>query len=377
MKRFVRNVLLFLIPVALYFAVTEIPFYYAGYVTHELSDVDRCIELQRNNPSSLYGFGYSEQTEYYKLTNADYFSAPVIALGTSRVMQFKGAYFSKDFYNCGGAVGGNYNQYRNFLENLSYTPDLIILGLDAWVFNGNWNDIFGTVDHFVPIEKLEKTGADKASIAHHIRSDWRKKWDFDDLNTFGNNLGFNGRIKDSGYMIDGSYYYGDMYRYPEIQSDYRFVQTLEQIAAGTARFAWEDHIDPNTLDQLKNLLDYCRAHQIEVVGFLTPYPPAVYHAMADSGNYAYLDEIEPACAELFRHYGYEFYNYMNVEDFPVDDYCFMDGIHGSEVVYAYIAKDMLAKGSVLSACIDADVLTGLLADAYDGRSFYHPDERPD
>ena len=376
MKRFVRNILLFLIPVMLYFAVTELPFYYAGYVTHELSDVDRCIALQRENPSSLYGFGYSEQTEYYKLMNADYFQAPVIALGTSRVMQFKAAYFSTDFYNCGGAVGGNYNQYRNFLQNLSYTPDLIILGLDAWVFNGEFNDTLGTVDHYIPIEKLEKGSAEKASIAHRIRADWKKKWNFDDLNAFENNLGFNGRIKDSGYMMDGSYYYGDVYRYPEIQGDYRFVQMLEQITTGTFRFVWEDHIDPETLVQLENFLAYCRENHIEVVGFLTPYPPAVYHAMKDSGHYAYLDEIEPACSELFRRFDYEFYNYMSVENFPVDDDFFVDGIHGSEVLYAYIAQDMADQGSVLSSHIDTDVLDGLLAGAYDGRSFYNPDERP-
>ena len=131
MKKFIRNIVLFLIPVLLYYSVWKVSFYYAGFISKEISDVDDCISYQRENPDSLFGLGYTDPTQYYKLTNADYYQAPVIALGTSRVMQFRDLYFKDFFYNCGGAVGGNYLEYKNFLENLEYKPDVIILGLDA------------------------------------------------------------------------------------------------------------------------------------------------------------------------------------------------------------------------------------------------------
>ena len=140
MKKFLCNIILFILPLVCFIIISVGPFYYAGFITHEFTDVNACIELQQSNPTSLFGLGYSDQTIYYKLQNANYYKKAVIALGTSRVMQFNSIYFKDNFYNCGGAVAGNYSEYKNFLENLSYRPDVIILGLDAWVFNDNWNN---------------------------------------------------------------------------------------------------------------------------------------------------------------------------------------------------------------------------------------------
>ena len=68
-------------------------------------------------------------------------------------MQFKDVFFEKSFFNCGGAVAGNYNEYENFLKNLEYKPECILLGLDTWVFNDAWNQSCGDYSSFEKIEK--------------------------------------------------------------------------------------------------------------------------------------------------------------------------------------------------------------------------------
>lgn len=128
MKRFLRNFFIFIIPF-LCLGIASAPFVYVGFETGEISSFDRLIQDQRLDKSIYIGMGYNEQTGYYKLQNANYYQADVVALGTSRVMQFKSDYFSESFYNCGGAVAGNYDEYINFLRNLDYKPKAVIVGL--------------------------------------------------------------------------------------------------------------------------------------------------------------------------------------------------------------------------------------------------------
>lgn len=54
------------------------------------------------------------------------------------------------------------------------------------------------------------------------------------------------------------------------------------------------------------------------------------------------------------------------------DYYFIDGFHGSEVSYAYILKDMVSRGSIISDYVDINKIDSLIENAYDGRTFYNP-----
>lgn len=372
MKKFVKNIVLFLMPFLL-LAAGMIPFYIKALKCGELVDIEDAIELQRENCNSLMGLGYNEQTSYYKLINADYYKADVLALGTSRVMQFKKEFFQGTFYNCGGSVHGNYNEYLNFLENLDYKPKCILLGLDAWVFNDAWNQSCGDYSNYVKIQKIHRS---KGIMLKSMIQDWiNGKWTFDDLGNYPDNIGFNGCIKDEGFMCDGSYYYGNVYRNPEEDGDYLFADTLKRIENGVSRFEWGDHIDQDTLEQLDKLLSYCTQNDIEVIGFLPPFAPTVYETMEETGNYGYLAEIEPACVDLFNRYNFEFYNYMDGAYFDVTDDYFIDGFHGSEIVYGYIIKDMVSKGSEISSYTDLHHTDNILENAYDGRTFYDPDKR--
>lgn len=372
MKRFIKNIFLFFLPVIV-LILGIIPFYLSAISCGEFVGIDKNIEKQRENHNSLLGLGYNEQTEYYKLTNANYYKADVLALGTSRVMQFKGGFFQVSFYNCGGAVYENYNQYINFLKNLNYKPPCILLGLDAWVFNDAWNQSCRDYNEYVEIKEMNH---DKGAMLKSIIQDWfGKKWQFSNLDDYSENIGFNGRIKDEGYMYDGSYYYGNCYREPEKQEDYLFANTILRIENGFWRFEWGDHIDQDTIAQLDNLLLYCSQNEINVIGIVAPFAPTVYEKMEKSGNYGYLAEIEPACKLIFDKYGFEFYNYINASLLNVTDDYFIDGFHGSEVLYGYMLMNMMENGSEVENYININNLSYLLENAHDGRTFYDPDSR--
>ena len=105
------------------------------------------------------------------------------------------------------------------MENINYILEIVIIGLDAWVFNDVWNA--GCAEHH-NFQEIKKVDRGIIPLMKAIVGDWiSKKWSADDLNSYPGNIGFNGRVKDTGFMYDGSYYYGDIYR-GSTSLDYEF-----------------------------------------------------------------------------------------------------------------------------------------------------------
>lgn len=367
MKKFIIRFLLFLIP--FYFVgILILGVYHAGYETGEFCDFDELIQEQRKNHSVFIGMGYNENTAYYKYTNVNYYQPEIIALGTSRVMQFHDTYFCTGFYNCGGAVGWNYDEYLNFMKNLKYTPKVVIIGLDQWVFNPAWSQYCLEYSDYQPIEMLNRN---KMSMEGKMIKDFiAGKWNFDNIDSYSINYGFNGRVRDRGFQWDGSYYYGDVYRSPEDNKDYMFADTFARIDGGYGKFEWGEHIDKQTCEYLIALLEYCYEEGIEVVGFTPPFAPSVNDRMAASSNYGYLSEISPRCREIFGEYGYEYFDYTDVRELGLDDACFIDGFHGGEVVYACLVRNMTTQGSCLQKYVDVKILDSLLDHSYNHLMLY-------
>ena len=172
------------------------------------------------------------------------------------------------------------------------------------------------------------------------------------------------RIKDTGFRWDGSYYYDDVYRCPSFQKDYLFTDTFNRIDNGDRRFEWGEHVDYETYEYLDTFLKYCYENNITVIGFTPPFAPSVYNKMIASGKYGYLTEIDDMCEQLLAKYDYEYYSYMSGDILGTEDSYYVDGFHGSEVVYAYIIKDMLSHQSSIGQYIDEDRLNDLLNNSY-------------
>lgn len=348
-----------------------LPFYIAGCTTGEFNSTERNIKLQKKNEARLIGCGYNEQTRYYKFLNCEQRRTKIIALGTSRVMQFKEQFFNTDFYNCGGAVGSNYDEYINYLKNLSFNPEVIVLGLDSWVFNEKWNKNLRTYTDF---EKIEPIKRNKLSMLISIFGSWliKKKWTFDDLKKYRDNVGFNGRIKNEGFLNDGSYYYGYIYTNPESSGDYQFKDTYTRINNGCYGFEYGDIIDNKTLELLDDLLKYCSDKNIYVIGFVPPFAPSIYDKMMQSNNYKYVNQLDE-CKRIFDKYNFEYYNFVDGGEIKdTDDSCFIDGFHGSEIVYGRMCLSMIDDNSKLLKYLDCDRIQFLLKNAYNGLLFDKP-----
>lgn len=369
MKKFVKDFLLYMLPFFILIFIYLL-FVLTGYAAGEYKSIKGAIVKQRKDHTIILGLAYNEQKAYYKLENVNYYQKEVIALGTSRVMQFKDVYFKNNFYNCGGAVSGNFDEYRNFLQNMTYKPKVILLGLDTWIFNEEWSSGCDRYEDYTEIQMIDRKRI--AMTNHMIRDYIDGKWSYNRLETYSNNIGFNGKIKDSGFMYDGSYYYGSVYRHPETERDSEFKDTMVRMENGNRGFEYGDQIDNRSIGYLEEFLDYCSYNNIYVVGYLTPFAPMVYQEMKESGNYEYLEEIPSVCDLLFKKYGFHFFDYKDGGTLGVTDAYFIDGFHGSEVLYGMLMKDMSSNDNELKQYVDTAKLETLLSAPYNELLFEQP-----
>lgn len=328
------------------------------YISNELMPVDDVIKNQlSNNKAYLYGLAYSNQDAYYKKELLIQSKPTVLALGTSRVMQFRSYFFAKDakFTNAGGGIANIY-QFIPFFENISSAvkPDIIIIGLDQYFFNDNWNDN----NRFDP--KSYKRSLNNIPTATSIITDssyalfkdiLKRKVKLKQLASFSGEqkVGMSAIMNSDGFRNDGSYRYGSRVTSPQKLDDYQFRDTFNRIKCGNNRFEYGSYVSKSAVNELDSILSYCKKKNIYVIGFLPPFAPSVVDRMKKEGvKYKYLWQINPIVTPIFERYKYKFFDFTDMTEFGSTDREFIDGFHGSDITYAKIFVSMSKSVSLLN-----------------------------
>lgn len=369
MKRFLTRALAwFLLPALTLFLLFTAVLYRTGELSAPESWVERTLAGENLvvEPNFLGDF-----TLWYKSEMACRRSAEVLALGNSRIMQLRGCMLPRaDFYNAGGAGNmlGMYLPFLRFLEENGALPSTLILTLDTYYFIDAWansydeNSVWDYPYVSTPFaQALATTARRYGAGSYTLRQVFSASRRY---------IGLPACARSSGFGPDGSYYYGTQAEDDAI--DLTFVDALGRVQIGSSRFEYADQLAPSTLEMLDRLLAYCDEHSIQVVAFLPPYAPTVYQAMAESGNYGYLDLVYPALCGVFEaHPGQAVFDFTSMPD--TTDEMYVDGFHGGDVVYAMILRE-LAQNSVLGQYTDAETLNALIASAQNPRVILPPAE---
>lgn len=279
----------------------------------------------------------------------------VIALGNSRVLQFRSRFFkpTKTFYNAGGTVGLNAKIYADFLENLpsGYQPEIVIFGLEQSEFASQPFDVVGSkpILH-VRLRELKNQLLIFVSATRNFYIDlFNRKFSFATLYTPDTNFfsfGINARVNRNGYRSDGSYFFGKFMRDPDdpYNDDYKFKKSSLNIEVGRDHFKHAAHVHPEALVEVDKILSASADRGIKVVGFFPPYPQELYQKMLSLGDrYGYLNELYPAVAPIFKKYGFKLYNFSDSRAAGASDDKAIDGLHLSERtalrMFLIMAKD--------------------------------------
>jgi len=378
MKKFAAKLLLLLLPITALYGFPLLVL----LVSKELVSVPRVVNLQSSTPTLvLYGTAYSNRTMWFK-RNAVLARAPsVIALGTSRVLQFRSKFFkdSGTFFNAGMGVEQMWD-FASFLEHIPQgkEPKLILLGLDQWLFNANWAS-GATTELIDDSNRLDTVLHKNWTIYQDYAAG---KFSLARLITFGDQnygrIGLTAIVNKDGFRNDGSYYYGKYIANPlsPENEDFQYKKTLQMIANGEAWFVYGDHVFANSLTELERFLRLTQEKNIHVVGFLPPYAHQIYtKLMAMPDQYHYMTEIVSAVAPLFKKYGYSFRDFSDVASLGCTDSETIDGFHASEKAYLRLFLSLIEQDPQLSmVAANGEYLRKRLAEAESSYVVFGNDE---
>lgn len=359
-RLFIKRLALFASPIILILALPLYIFLISG----EGTSADSVIKAQTVSKNMvLYGLGYSNPTLYYKLRSVVMRQPDVIALGSSRVMQFRSDLFlpGVNFFNAGGGVE-KIKHLRMFLGRIprGQEPKMIIVGLDQVFFNYNWDSMISddAARRYSFYDKPEDIFLTRwfdiykdffvkryYSIGELARSDGVER-----------RIGLSAVIKNFGFRNDGSNRQGYVLPRGKMAAD-DFSKQLEQFNRNQAWFAAGSQVNREALNEIDIFLTEAEERGIYVVGFLPPYSAFIYKKMkADEKDFAYFFQIESALKPIFNKHQFAFYNFSSTADIDALDNEMLDIFHPSEKVVARLFIKMAEDNAVLKKIANLDYI---------------------
>lgn len=299
----------------------------------------------------------------YKLELIKNKKPEIIALGSSRVMQFREESFNTKFITAGGAM--NFlNEGYSFLKEMTkyHKPRLIILGLDFWWFNENY---------YQPslVNNLEEKSTNIKDKINKILSDIIKneidfkifKYISRDKNDITNyqNIGIRSLEYSNGFRKDGSYQYSQFILGDKENSDISFSNTFNRIDNGNRRFEYANHISKERVEIFNKIIKFAKNNDIKLILFIPPLANEVVEKMDNLGNkYNYINEFR----NLINNTGIEHYDFHDMRNYYKDSCEFVDGFHAGDVTYQRILAKMYDSNSSISKYLNIDLIRKFIDD---------------
>lgn len=315
----------------------------------EFLDVKQIYAIQTGPGSEivLYGSGIFNSSDNLKLYAYGQRKPKIIALGSSRVLEFRQDFFIEPFYNLGTTVHNIEDAVNTTSKLLElHTPEVIIFGVDFWWFNDQET-------RFQPLEARTKNVIDPAHLLKPFIWLKDKKISIREyfniqLNRNKRHLGVRGKIDSSGIGPDGSYYKTDMVTTNNpTKNDVDFANTKKMIVNGTNRFVYGQSASDAYIAKFVNLVNSLERKGVKVVIFFPPLPIEVNNFMGKYAHeYTYIDDLKEKLSKA----NLQLYDYTDAsKQISTTDCEFVDGYHGGDVLYAKILKDIASKHPILAS----------------------------
>lgn len=296
----------------------------------------------------LYGTAINQNTFSYKLELIKKQKPEVIALGSSRVMQFRDFMFNKSFVNAGGAMN-HLNEGLKFVNLMlnKHKPKYVILGLDFWWFN----DKYKQPNHFSYHEN-QGNNISYYKVKKFINLLYNNKINLKDLTLENNftkykNLGFQSYYLSNGFRKDGSYLYGSNIFGLRESSDIKFNDTLSRVKIGDRRFQYGDNYSLIRYRILQKIISVLELNNIQVILFIPPISSIVLENM-DNKNYSFINKFTN---NLLNDYNViDYHNYAR--EISKNDCEFVDGFHSGDI----LIQRILLNEKIFSNIINRNIL---------------------
>ena len=326
---------------------------YLLYRFNENLDINQSVEKQ-SNENILYGRLLIGQDAIYKMEMTKKLKPEIVVIGSSRVMPFRREFFNDNltFYNAGGSMP-SIDRGIEFVNDITkvYTPKVVILGIDLWSLNGNFNEEDDIRRDLIDSGFVHRRLFLYGSLFNNLTNGNIKKLGvslFNDLDYQGmldpfehrRAVGLLASINGDGFRSDGSYQYGGIISNKTI-SDKNFEDTHKRIAHGGSRFEYASRVDQARLKKVTKLIGLLRSKGIEVVVFAPPFAHEIYETMDNSLHHkGFLQDFRISIKQVCEQESVSFYDFSDVTWYGSNDSETIDGFHGSETSYAKLILAM-------------------------------------
>lgn len=363
---------LFLLPFAAVFLLLTGMLVYVG----ESMPLGMVAALQQQRDDVLYRPQYGNRDQQFKALSVNLRRPEVLALGSSRILQFRAAFFDKNpdaFYNA-AAPAWRLPQVSRLLHSI--TPDamprVLILAIDPPWFNDAYEgDIFPSdltdtenillADRSFAQDVLtgKNFAANGIDLGRYLRRD-------EPGGSGGLALGLRAIRDGHGFRSDGSEQYGDFLVAGFLHPSFMLDNHLMWMRNGEQMYVYGDTVSETALAELAALLDFAAAHDIQVIGFLPSYAPDLWARMMRRGNHRYIEALTPRLREIFAARGMPFFDFSDGLSVDTPDAEFFDGWHASELGNLRLYLKMLAAlPDVLGQYSNERALMEIAANAHD------------
>lgn len=334
MRKFISKFFLVLLPVLLLSGAL------AGLAWHtgEALPIAHVVQRQQSDPTIIYGTSRLENIMPLKLATAAMRQPDVLILGSSRLLQMRDQFFTRQPDKVYNASGGGWQlgvmiQYYHLLDPEN-RPKIMILGLDQVWFNSdsNVNLLIGGQN---PNKRYDFDVIRNASVAV-MQSLLSGKLSLQDMLQHQdsiyhhNTIGLTALERSFGYRADGSLQQGLLIASRAMQ-DASLAQHITYFATTNAyNYVLGDRVRVDTLERLDAFLAELHDDGVMVLGVTAPYHYQIYDAMQESGEYTYIDKAVPMIEAIFGAYGFDYYYFDDLREYGAGYNDWYDGWHVTE-----------------------------------------------
>jgi hypothetical protein len=317
--------------------------------------IDR--QLAAQDGAVLFSSAINQHAYNYKMVLLDRIKPRVVAIGSSRAMQVRGRFFKESFTNLGGATN-NIAELELVANHLAVEqpPRLQLLFLDPWWFNERFPGNTSSA-HIPEFPKI--ISADLILAA--IRAIRQGNWIAASLKSA--NLGIYALLINEGFSKDGSFDYIGTTSGEHRSSDEHFSDLLKRIADNRDRMEKSTRPDPLFVRRMCHILSTLKKSAAHLIVITPPFSSVVWQRMM-GGGYEYIAQTHADLRTCSP--GTDFFDFSDPARIPGSTDCeFIDGIHGGDVIYARILRQIALQDPELKKYLD-DEFTDRFVHEYSG-----------
>lgn len=316
---------------------------------------DCVVARQLSGEKRLYSSGLNQSSFHYKMNLLRAVKPQVIAVGSSRAMQVRSAFFNARFINLGGAVNsvGELEALVDLLAQSEYHTKVAFVFVDPWWFNSNYAALDTGRAKLQPPTQVISLGVAKAALSAMNNGNWVAQ------SRHSNNLGIHAILTGDGFGSDGSYYYTGLVTGAHRSSDVTFADTLGRIRNGNRRFEHGERADTALLRRACTAVRALKKATDVVVMIAPPFAERAWSEMMQ-GEYEYIHEAYAALGSCVD--GVPFYDFVAPSQLSGSSDCeFVDGVHGGDVTYARMIGNIARAEPTLQQYVSVDFIDAFIA----------------